>query len=279
MSGPGRDHGASSPTALNRAQYSSSSSTVRVVWTAMVASPHFMGSPRPAGPPAPRRPAARLSSSRSPRPAGPQPRDGLRLAQRILAEHAALLAVEQRRVDWEPNAEPEPDQGDSDDDPRQPQRDQRGVVEELPAPERGLEIDPADEAPEQDGERGGRAREDQAIPDGATRNVVFEKDEVVVPEAPRICADSSDGRRRWRYPIPGTPAAARPSTARARTEPAMTTCSARRSRGAAGTGSSGVAMVFVTGSASNAPGACPGSWRRFYRTGRADGNPMPAVRE
>src|SRR2546422_9125844 len=59
MSGPGRDHGASSPAALNRAQYSSSSSTVRVVWTAMVASPHFMGSPRPAG---------------------PQPRDGLRLA-------------------------------------------------------------------------------------------------------------------------------------------------------------------------------------------------------
>src|SRR5437867_565331 len=170
MSGPGRDHGASSPAALNRAQYSSSSSTVRVVWTAMVASPHFMGTPRPAG---------------------PQPRDGLRLAQRILAEHAALLAVEQRRVDWEPNAEPELDQGDSDDDPRQPQRDQRGVVEELPAPERGPEIDPADEAPEQDGERGGRAREDQAIPDGATRNVVFEKDEVVVPEAPRICADSS----------------------------------------------------------------------------------------
>src|SRR5438093_9814319 len=54
MSGPGRDHGASSPAALNRAQYASSSSTVRVVWTAMVAFP----------------------------PAG------------ILAEHAALLAVE-----------------------------------------------------------------------------------------------------------------------------------------------------------------------------------------
>src|SRR2546425_4709460 len=64
MSGPGRDHGASSPAALNRAQYSSSSSTVRVVWTAMVASPHFMGTPRPAG---------------------PQPRDGLRLAYLHLA--------------------------------------------------------------------------------------------------------------------------------------------------------------------------------------------------
>src|SRR5881296_3406609 len=38
MSGPGRDHGASSPAALSRAQYASSSSTVRVVWTAMVAS-------------------------------------------------------------------------------------------------------------------------------------------------------------------------------------------------------------------------------------------------
>src|SRR5882724_1799989 len=38
MSGPGRDHGASSPAALNRAQYASISSTVRVVWTAMVAS-------------------------------------------------------------------------------------------------------------------------------------------------------------------------------------------------------------------------------------------------
>src|SRR2546428_1659033 len=44
----------------------------------------------------------------------------------------------------------------------------------------------------------------------------------------------------------------------------MTTCSARTGRGAAGIESSGVAMVFVS---------CPGSWRRFYRTGRADGNP------
>src|SRR3989441_990589 len=44
----------------------------------------------------------------------------------------------------------------------------------------------------------------------------------------------------------------------------MTTCSARTGRGAAGIGSSGVALVFVS---------CPGSWRRFYRTGRADGNP------
>src|SRR2546428_11024071 len=52
--GPGGDQGAPAPAALNRAQYASSSSTVRVVWTAMVAFP----------------------------PAG------------ILAEHAALLAVE-----------------------------------------------------------------------------------------------------------------------------------------------------------------------------------------
>ncbi len=38
MSGPGLDHGASSPAARNRAQYASSSSTVRVVWTAMAVS-------------------------------------------------------------------------------------------------------------------------------------------------------------------------------------------------------------------------------------------------
>src|SRR5262249_10100081 len=37
MSGPGRDHGASSPAPRNRAQYASSSSAVRVAWTAMIA--------------------------------------------------------------------------------------------------------------------------------------------------------------------------------------------------------------------------------------------------
>src|SRR5437870_784340 len=85
MSGPGRDHGASSPAALNRAQYSSSSSTVRVVWTAMVASPHFMGTPPPAG----RQPRdglrlAYLHLARLGR-RGPKPRDGLRLAYLHLA--------------------------------------------------------------------------------------------------------------------------------------------------------------------------------------------------
>src|SRR3989442_8027584 len=65
MSGPGRDHGASSPAPLNRAQYAPSSPTVRVVWTALVAFP----------------------------PAG------------VLAEHAALLAVEAHA---HPLAPPEP---------------------------------------------------------------------------------------------------------------------------------------------------------------------------
>ena len=37
MSGPGRDHGASSPAPRSRAQYASSSSAVRVAWTAMIA--------------------------------------------------------------------------------------------------------------------------------------------------------------------------------------------------------------------------------------------------
>src|SRR5438552_15202309 len=85
MSVPGRDHGATSPAALNRAQYSSSSSTVRVVWTAMVASPHFMGTPRPAGPQP--RDGLRLAYLRLARLGrrGPQPRDGLRLAYLHLA--------------------------------------------------------------------------------------------------------------------------------------------------------------------------------------------------
>src|SRR5512138_3890867 len=80
MSGPGLDHGASSPAALSRAQYASSSSTVRVVWTAMD-----------------------LSFIAAPWTAGPQPRDGLRrrtacrALARILAEHAALSAVEADR--------------------------------------------------------------------------------------------------------------------------------------------------------------------------------------
>src|SRR5215470_7444348 len=59
MSGPGRDHGASSPAALSRAQYASSSSTVRVVWTAIACL--------------------------------------LLLLTRILAEHATLPAVEADR--------------------------------------------------------------------------------------------------------------------------------------------------------------------------------------
>src|SRR5712671_1823372 len=74
MSGPGLDHGASSPAALNRAQYASSSSTVRAVWTAMA-----------------------VSFVIAPRPAGPQPRDGLQRLKPILAEHAALPAVEADR--------------------------------------------------------------------------------------------------------------------------------------------------------------------------------------
>ena len=78
--------------------------------------------------------------------------------------------------------EPELNQRDRHHDAGQPERNERGVIEQLAAGDARAQIDPADHCAEQHRDGGGDGRKHEAVEDRALRHVVFEQDEFVVRE-------------------------------------------------------------------------------------------------